>query len=108
MRGRFSLRKLRSCSVSLFKNRPRFAQMRYNIHVERKKPLVCGEREETVMSKEKEIRVTFYANVESDLFDSVKRAFEKYGPDIIGAEFPELSAIGSFGVEAVADVNERI
>ncbi len=50
---------------------------------------------------QKEIKVSFYADVEEKKMDYVLRAFNKCGADVIGSEFPELLNIGCFDVEVM-------
>ena len=46
----------------------------------------------------KEIEIIFYANVDKNDLQSVKRGFQKCGADIITENFPELSNIGYFQI----------
>lgn len=50
---------------------------------------------------QKEIKVSFYADVEEKKMDDVLRAFNKCGAYIIGSEFPELMDVGCFDVEVM-------
>ena len=46
----------------------------------------------------KEIKVSFYAEMEEKDFESVEHGFQKSGADIIADNFPELSNIGYFKI----------
>jgi len=50
---------------------------------------------------QKEIKVSFYADVEENGLDEVLRAFNKCGADIIRGDFPELLNVGCFDVEVL-------
>lgn len=45
-----------------------------------------------------EIKVSFIADVKPEDLEKVSRAFNKYGAEIIGNEFPELKNIDTFNV----------
>lgn len=45
-----------------------------------------------------EIKVSFVADVKPEDLERVSRAFNKYGAEIIGNEFPELKNIDTFDV----------
>ena len=55
---------------------------------------------------QKEIKVSFYADVEEKKMDYVLRAFNKCGAEIITNEFPELLNVGSFDVEVLSKKEE--
>ncbi len=48
---------------------------------------------------QKEIKISFYANIDENDLNIVERAFNKCGAEIIGDEFPELENIGCFEIE---------
>jgi len=50
---------------------------------------------------QKEIKVSFYADVDEKKFDDVLRAFNKCGANIIGGEFPELLNVGCFDMRVI-------
>jgi hypothetical protein len=56
-----------------------------------------------------EIKVSFVADVKPEDLEEVCRAFNKYGAEIIGNEFPELKNIDTFNVrENTMDLEEAL
>ena len=47
----------------------------------------------------KEIKISFYANVDEDSLAEVKRALSKYGAEVITDNFEELENVGCFEIE---------
>ena len=49
--------------------------------------------------KMKEIKISFYANIDEDDIAEVTRVLNKYGAEIISQEIPELENVGCFAIE---------
>jgi len=55
-----------------------------------------------------EVKISFYADIDKHDLEEVKRAFNKYGAEIINENFPELKNVAYFKVEeASSDNNAR-
>ena len=52
---------------------------------------------------QKEIKVSFYADVDEKRFDDVFKAISKYGAEIITNELSELSNVGCFDAEVMRE-----
>ena len=50
---------------------------------------------------QKEIRVSFYADVDEKEIDDIFRALNKCGADIVTSDLPELSNVGRFALEVL-------
>ena len=55
----------------------------------------------------KEIKITFYADVEEQDYDEVVKALENNGAAIITNELPELFSVGYFDVNVLREYGEE-
>ena len=57
---------------------------------------------------QKEIKVSFYADVDEKRFDDVFKAISKYGAEIITNELSELSNVGCFDVDVMREKGGKL
>ncbi len=55
----------------------------------------------------KEIKITFYADVEEQNYETVVKALENNGAAIITNELPELFSVGYFDVNVLREYGEE-
>ena len=55
----------------------------------------------------KEIKITFYADVEEQDYETVVKALENNGAAIITNELPELFSVGYFDVNVLREYGEE-
>lgn len=55
----------------------------------------------------KEIKITFYADVEEKDYAEVVKALEKCGAEMITNELPELFSVGLFDVNVLREYGEE-